>query len=268
MADAAEVAGKRRVRALLLDLEGTVYFKGRLIAGAARAVGEFRERGFLLRFLTNTDSKTARTIAGEVREMGLQVAEEEVFTPARAVLQFFRQHPGARCHCLLSRELGVEFAPFTGGEGPVDYVVVGDFRQSVSYDVLNAAFRHIMAGAEIIALQKGRYFVRAEGVNLDTGAFVQLFEYASGKLATVLGKPAPGFFNMCLDELKVRAEEAAVVGDDVSTDIVGAGNIGAWAVLVRTGKFSAGALDGSPQKPDLVLDSLADLPEYVEAAQG
>lgn len=248
-----------RFAALLLDLDGTLYFKGEPIAGAADALRRFRARGLTLRFLTNTDSKTPASVAADLVRMGLEVDPAEVFTPASAAERFFQRNPGKRCFCLLSRELAAAFGPYLSAGGQADYVVVGDCREFISYELLNQAFQQVMGGADIIALQKGRYFIRQNGYNLDTGAFVALLEYASGKRARVLGKPSPDFFSMCLDEIGAHAGEVAIVGDDVTTDIAGARNIGATAVLVRTGKFTEADLAASRHKPDLTLASVVDL---------
>ncbi len=259
---------RRRVSALLIDLDGTLYFRGEPIPHADRAIAALREMCYQLRFLTNTDSKIASTLHRELAEMGLALAEEEVFSAASAALLFLQEQPGKRCYCLVSRELAAAFAPFHAAEGAVDYVIVGDFRDSVSYDLLNTAFRHVMAGAEILALQKGRYFVSKEGFNLDTGAFVQLLEYGSGKSARVLGKPSAEFFRLAIEQMGCSPEQTVVVGDDVTTDIAGARAVGALSVLVRTGKYSDEALERSPVRPDYVVDSIADVPQLFEQGPG
>ena len=235
----------------MLDLDGTLYYGGAPFPHAAQAIAALREMGFQLRFLTNTDSKTVSTLHHELAEMGLAIEEEEIFSAASAAMHFLRQHPEKRSYCLVSHELATEFASFLAGEGAVDYVIVGDFRDSVSYEKLNTAFRHVIGGAEIIALQKGRYFVSSDGYNLDTGAFVQLLEYGSGKTARVIGKPSPDFFRLAIDQIDCSPEQVVVVGDDVTTDIAGAQAIGALSVLVRTGKYSDETLECSAVKPDL-----------------
>jgi ribonucleotide monophosphatase NagD (HAD superfamily) len=83
-----------------------------------------------------------------------------------------------------------------------------------------------------VALQKGRYFVREEGYFLDTGAFVAMLEYSSGKTARVLGKPSQEFFHLALSHVGCTPAEAAIVGDDINTDIAGAARTGALGVLV------------------------------------
>ena len=252
-----------RVKAVLLDLDGTLYFRGVQVPGADQALTAMRKLGLQLRYLTNTDSKSAGRLRRELAAMGLPVAEQEIFSAASAALRFLREHSNKRCFCLVSNELATEFAPFHAEEGAVDYVVVGDFRDSLSYAVLNTAFRHVMAGAEIIALQKGRYFVSRNGYNLDTGAFVQLLEYGSGKTARVLGKPSPEFFRLAIEQIACSPQEVVVVGDDVTTDIAGARALGALSVLVRTGKYSSETLESSPAKPDYVVDSIADVPRLL-----
>jgi ribonucleotide monophosphatase NagD (HAD superfamily) len=51
-----------------------------------------------------------------------------------------------------------------------------------------------MDGAELIALQKNRFWQLADGLSLDVGPFVAALEYATGRPATVVGSPAAAFF--------------------------------------------------------------------------
>jgi phospholysine phosphohistidine inorganic pyrophosphate phosphatase len=55
-----------------------------------------------------------------------------------------------------------------------------------------------------------------------------------------------------------------MVGDDLEADIDGAQKCGMKGVLVRTGKFRQEDLDRSAVHPDGVLDSIAELPEWLE----
>lgn len=98
------------------------------------------------------------------------------------------------------------------------------------------------------------------GLVLDAGAFVAALEYATGREATIVGKPSPAFFRAAAESMGVDLPDMAVVGDDITTDVAGAQACGAAAVLVRTGKFREGDLSGGSPKPDVVLESLASLP--------
>ncbi|MGO9907235.1 MAG: HAD hydrolase-like protein [Solirubrobacteraceae bacterium] len=61
-------------------------------------------------------------------------------------------------------------------------------------------------------------------------------EFATGREAYVVGKPARGFFEQVLEDLRLDTEEAAMVGDDIDSDVAGALRVGLPAILVRTGK--------------------------------
>jgi HAD superfamily hydrolase (TIGR01458 family) len=250
------------VQALLIDLDGTVYFKGEPIQGAAEAIGELRRRGFRLLFLTNTDSQTRQQLAQRLNAMSIAIAENEILTCVQAGLAYVKEKRG-RAFCLMPKQLAAEFEALGRADEPVRYVVVGDPRQTASYAELNEAFRHVMAGAELIALQKGRFFFTPDGPNLDTGAIVALLEYASGRQAEVMGKPAAAFFRAALHQVGVDREQAAVVGDDVTSDIAGAIGMGMKSILVRTGKFGYQALSAASAQPTVIVDSLADLPRAV-----
>jgi HAD superfamily hydrolase (TIGR01458 family) len=119
-------------------------------------------------------------------------------------------------------------------------------------------------GAQLLALQKNRYWRREDGLSLDAGPFVAALEYASGRSATVVGKPEREFFELALRELGLAPHEAAMVGDDAEADVAGAQIAGLKGIQVRTGKYRPG-VEG---RPDLVLESFAGLPEALGVWRG
>ncbi|HNR59247.1 MAG TPA: HAD hydrolase-like protein, partial [Methanothrix sp.] len=114
-----------------------------------------------------------------------------------------------------------------------------------------------------IALEKDRHWMGAEGLNLVAGPFVSALEYASGVEAEVVGKPSPQFFEVALRDLGASAEEAAMIGDDITSDVGGAKAAGMMGILVRTGKYRAEAVDRSGIVPDLILGSIAELLDHI-----
>ncbi len=87
------------------------------------------------------------------------------------------------------------------------------------------------------------------------GGLLGGLEYATGREATVVGKPSGTFFATALAEL--GTERAIMVGDDVEADVGGALAAGLPAVLVRTGKFRQDALESSGVVPTAIVDSIA-----------
>ena len=143
-------------------------------------------------------------------------------------------------------------------EDAPDFVLVGDLGEGFTYARLDAAFRCLVNGAGLVALQKNRYWRTRHGLSLDAGPFVAALEYASGKQAVVVGKPEEGFFRNALDDLELEAGEVAMVGDDAEADVAGAKRAGLLGIQVRTGKWRP---DAEEREADLVVDSVAGLPE-------
>jgi HAD superfamily hydrolase (TIGR01458 family) len=243
-----------RVKGLLLDLDGTLYVGNEPVEGSREAVERLKARGLALRYVTNTTRKPRRAVREHLVSIGFRVEEAEIFTPARAAAGWI----GARsCYPLVDESLLEDLQDVTLDDAHPDYVLVGDLGEDFTYDRLNSAFRLLASGAELLALQKNRYWRTQDGLSLDAGPFVAALEYASGKNATVVGKPERYYFRLALEDMDLQPHEAAIVGDDAEADVAGAQAAGLAGILVKTGKY----YPGSEGEPDLLLDSVAELPE-------
>jgi phospholysine phosphohistidine inorganic pyrophosphate phosphatase len=251
------------VRALLVDLEGTVFQDRRLIPGAATALAQAASRGLAVAFVTNTTSRPRSVLVRELAEMGLPVDVEAVFSAPRAARAYLSRTRRTRCFLLARLSLLEDLPGIEVSESEAEAVLLGDLGQEMRFDRLNRAFRLLVGGAELVALARNRYWRAEDGLVLDVGAFAAALEYASGKPATLVGKPSPEFFGAVLAALGVAAAETVVIGDDLESDVGGAQGFGMRGVLVRTGKFQPGDLERSRVAPDAVLDSLADLPRLL-----
>ena len=250
------------IKAVFFDLDGTLYFNQKAIEGAIETVDYLKSKGYICRFLTNSDSKRTSYILERVKNLGFNIELDEIFTPVTASVKFLKSNREAKIYTLVSDNVVSEYEEFNLCEENVDYIVIGDCRDKVSYDILNKAFKIVGENTEILALQKGKYFYDSTGKNLDTGAFVAMMEYATGKSSKVLGKPSESFFNILLQDLNLKPSDVLIIGDDISTDIVGANNIGSVGALVKTGKYND-QINLHVGNTDLVLDSVADLMRYL-----
>jgi HAD superfamily hydrolase (TIGR01458 family) len=129
---------------------------------------------------------------------------------------------------------------------------------------LARAFAEIEAGAALYCLHKSRWWQTERGPMLDTGAFVAGLEYACAIDAEVLGKPSPAYFAAALEALDADPKMAWMVGDDLESDVAGAQRFGLRTALVRTGKFRPDELEHSRIVPDVVVNSIAELPEWLD----
>lgn len=248
------------VRVVLLDLDGVLYVEQALVPGAREAVGQLRSLGLALRFVTNTTSRSRPETLRKLHRLGVPLEEDELVTPAALAVRHCLENGWRRASLLLPEDVKEDFADLEEDDERPDVVIVGDLGERFGYDVLNGAFQRLLGGAELVALQKNRYWLKADGLSLDVGPFVAALEYATGREAHVVGKPAAGFFEEVLAGAGSDAGAAAMVGDDVESDIGGALRAGLAAILVRTGKYRTEALETSGLDPTAVVDSIADVP--------
>jgi len=246
----------------LIDLDGTLYAGDEPIPGAREAIETLKASRFALRYVTNTTRDPRRLVRERLLALGFEVEESEIFTPARAAAGRIGE---SSCFALVHDSLLEDLSGVDFTEDDPDYVLVGDLGADFTYARLNLAFRHLMEGAELLALQKNRFWRTEGGMSLDAGPFVAALEYATGKRASVVGKPERGFFRLALEDLGLSAHEVGMVGDDAEADVLGAKRAGLLGIQVRTGKWQAAT---QPDEADLVIDSVAGLPGVLEFERG
>lgn len=248
-----------KIRGLLLDLEGVLYEEDRPITGAVAALRRFVDGGLLLRGLTNTTTKPRRVIAARLQDFGFPLAEAQIFTPAAAARRLLQSEGLRRVHLATPCALSEDFAEFELVEEDAEAVVLGDLHLGFTWARLNELFVLLRQGAKLVALHRNRVCRRGGEIALDLGPFVAALEYASGQPARVVGKPAPGFFELALADLGLAPDQAVMVGDDIEADIGGAQAAGIYAVQVQTGKYTEADRRHPRVRPDALIASLADL---------
>jgi HAD superfamily hydrolase (TIGR01458 family) len=253
--------------AYLLDLDGTLYSGDAPIPGAVDALARLRDAGVPFRLVTNTTSRSRRTLVERLAGYGFSVRPEEIVTATLAGASLLRAHGISRVAPFVPAGALEDLAGLTlaGGtsdrpRSAADAVVLGDLGERWTFALLQEAFEHLMSGAVLVALSRDRYFRQGQRLALDAGPFVAALEYAANATAEVAGKPSPAFFGAAMESLGLAPDRSvAMVGDDLWSDVEGAQRTGLQGWLVRTGKFREDVLRGGSVTPDRVLGSVAEI---------
>ncbi|MYM63431.1 TIGR01458 family HAD-type hydrolase [Pseudomaricurvus sp. HS19] len=248
---------------LLIDIDGVLYVGDRAIDGAADTIQLLTDRGLPHRFVTNTTTRSREQMAAGLQAMGFNIQAAEILSTPAAAAAYLQQQHHHTCHCVVGDAIRPEFAGFDSDTETPDAIVIGDIGPNWSYALINRLARQVMEGAELIALHKGRFWQTEEGLQVDIGAFVAGIEYVTGVTATVIGKPSAAFFDTALQALQCGPQQVLMIGDDIESDVGGAQRCGMRGALVKTGKYRQAQAEASAVKPDLLLDSVADLPRYL-----
>ena len=252
------------IRGILLDIDGVLHVSMQPIAGAADTLRWLDQHGYRTCFVTNTTTASRATLAQRLAAIGLPLTEQQLITAPVATANYIRQHyPGKRCWVLSKGDAEADFAGIDLVASNAEIVVIGGAEELLTYEAMNAAFRMLMDGAVLLAMHTNLYWRTSDGLRLDSGPYVHALELATGKQATVLGKPARPFFEQALQSIGVEAAEAIMVGDDLENDVRGAQQAGLRGILVCTGKHHADSPLLERIHPDAILPSIADLPQWL-----
>ena len=250
------------LKGFVLDIDGVLSLDGTLIPGADEAVRRLRALGYGLCFLTNVTASSRAARAARLQEYGIETEPGEILTASSVAADWLRARGGPPCYLLLTGSGRDEFGGLEIDAAEPEFVVVGEMGQTLRPALLNQALEALLRGAELVAIQKNRYWLENDRRALDVGAYVAALEFASGKQATVIGKPAPYGYRAALRILGLPAGQTAMVADDLAIDLTGARAVGMRTVLVESGVYGpASAQQG--EAPDLILPSIADLPEWL-----
>lgn len=91
------------------------------------------------------------------------------------------------------------------------------------------------------------------------------FELVLSSAACGVRKPNPRIFSIALEQLAVQAGEAAMVGDTLGADILGANNAGIYSIwLTRRADTPANREHAQTITPNAQIPSLAELPSLIK----
>lgn len=258
------VDGAFQLKGVLFDLDGVLYVGNEMIPGATDTLRYLNEKKIPYRFITNTSTRTAAGVASKLRDMGFDIKDSEIFSAVSATRNYLRQQGKPSVHLLIRESAREEFDEFPQSDPSPDYVIVGDIGAAWNYQLLNQVFNELMQGAKLIAMHMNKYWQTGEGLQMDIGAFVAGLEFVTGQQAIVIGKPSPDFFQLATDSFGLKPDQVMIVGDDIENDIGGAQSAGLIGALVRTGKYREALAGKSEITPNVIIDSIADLPAWIE----
>ncbi len=245
------------IKAVLLDLDGTVYRGKEQCPDAAEAITRITNNGFEVRYLTNNSAARPNEITEKLIQMGIPCEPHWVLSSgivaAKIIAQTYKTvgvvgNPG-----LIESltEQGLEVTDFESAEA----IVVG-ICHAFDYQMLRKASDAIRAGAKFYATNPDpTYPFENNRLAPGAGSIVSAVQTASGTIPILIGKPEHHMPEVVCQELNITPNQAVFAGDRLDTDILCAQNSGCLPWLVLTG-VTATLQPNIPGSPTLM--GLAD----------
>ena len=267
----------RKLKHFALDMDGTIYLGTTLFPYTKAFLGGVKEQGLRYSFLTNNPSASLDDYLAKLAKLGITAVREEMYTTSIATVDYIKSHyPEAKRLFLLGTPSMISefekagFVSTADSAEDVPDVVVVAFDKTLQYERLCRAAWWVSQGVPYIATNPDRVCPTDQPVVLvDCGSICECIAHATGRRPDItLGKPDPNMLSGILNRFGYEADEVAMVGDRIYTDIEMAHNAGAFGVLVLSGETTLEVCDAAPKQPHLVCDSIEVLGELVREAHG
>jgi HAD superfamily hydrolase (TIGR01450 family) len=287
-------------KALLLDLDGVVVFRGEPLPGAADALAMLEACGIPFAIATNNTLQSRATISRDLARVGIAIPSELIVSASSAAAAWCRRRFGSEpLYVLGTPDALTEFAGLrllshdeaAEPDARAAAVVVGDAAEDLVPRNLQAAFTLVRGGARLLAMHRNPWWITSEGARMDSGAYVAALEFATDRRALVTGKPSRRFFAAGLEVLRsasigggpapgrreaaesadagpaveLRPGDVAMVGDDPWNDLRGAQRLGLRTIFVRSGRYGDAELAAYSRERGGPPD--ADAPSIVEVVE-
>jgi NagD protein len=266
----------RQIRHVALDLDGTIYRGDALFPSTIPFLKLLKELRVGYTFLTNNSSKSSRDYLTHLERFGIHITTEELYTSTQATIRFLQESmPSVKRLFVLGTPSLVEelreagFIPTADDPTDEPRAVVLGFDTGLTFSRLCRAAYWISKGKPFIATHPDRVCPTDQPtVLVDCGSVCAALQKATGRAPdTVLGKPDPCMLHGILRGHDLSAEQLAMVGDRLYTDMVMAHSVGALGVLVLTGETRMDQITKTQTQPDLVVTGLDEFGQKLRSAR-
>ncbi len=253
------------IDAVFLDLDGTIYLGGELIAGALDFLSRCEQSGVRHYFLSNNSSRSVDQYVDKLAGFGIPATIDDVLLSTHDLISWLHGFDYDRV-CLVGtegmRKMLVDEGLTMDSENP-EIVVLG-YDTEITYDKIATASIHLHKGVPMVASHPDMVCPSPDGGLPDTGAYMAMFEATTGvRPIHVCGKPEPGMILHKIESLGLDPARCAMVGDRLYTDMAMATRAGVMGVLVLSGEATeddvAALPKGAEQVPDLIVQSVDEL---------
>ena len=249
------------IKAVFMDLDGTLYLGGNLIEGVNDFLDRLDKKGIKKFYLSNNSSRSKKEYLEKLTNFGIDAKISEILLSTDDLLEWLTSNNysdvytiGTNSMCEMLEERGIN----TYSENP-QMVVLG-YDTEINYEKLSQASIYLHKGIPLVASHPDTVCPSPEGGLPDVGAYLSLLEATTNvKPVHICGKPNPGMLNHKISELGLMPNQVAMIGDRLYTDIEMANRVGCLSVLVLSGEATKDDANNAPQKIDVMVDSVSSL---------
>ncbi len=268
---------KHPIHHLILDMDGVLWHGETPVPGLADFFATLRGLNIDFVLATNNATRTTEQYVEKLAHFDVSVAADQILTSAEATAAYLSDHYSTGEAVFVIGDQGLHEAIAARGfhictvaeaqEGATAVAVIVGLSRTISYDDLAMGALLIHKGAAFIGTNPDRTLPTEIGPLPGAGALLAAVQAATDVEPLIIGKPGPVIFEEAVRRLGGKLEQTAMVGDRLSTDIVGAAAVGLQTIMVLSGISTSEEAAASPVKPDYIFADINELGHFLRAAK-
>lgn len=250
------------MKGAILDMDGVLWRAKTPICDLPQLFKNFEKNQIKVVLATNNGTQSISEYIEKLARFNVSIETWQVVTSPMAAAYLTKKYfpDGGPVYISGSKallDIMNEFGFFHSEKDP--QAVVAGLNLEFNYESIKKTSLMIQKGLPFIFTNPDPTYPTPEGNVPGAGTVLAALEAASGVKGMLAGKPLPFLFEVAIQRMELKPEEVFVVGDRLSTDIIGGSKAGCKTVFVLTGVNSREDLINWEPKPNLVLDNISDL---------
>lgn len=259
------MAKLRKIKHVALDMDGTIYMGSTLFPFTKQFLKELSDNGIGYSFLTNNPTKSQADYLQKLKNLGIDAEPDAMYTSSIATIEYLKVNfPEAKnlfilgTPSMISEFEAAGYVSLTEDTSVRPDVLVVAFDTTLVYKRLCTASWWASQGVPYIATNPDRVCpTDLDTILVDCGSLCKCIEHATGRCPDiVIGKPNPDMLEGIKHMYNLDAEEIAMCGDRIYTDVATAQNAGAFGVLVLSGESTLVDVEKAERKPDVTAKDI------------
>ena len=250
------------IKAAILDMDGVLWRSQTPLCDLPALFANFDKRAISIVLATNNGTNSISQYVDKLKGFGVTIDQSQVVTSSMAVSYLAKKHfpQGGPVYISGSQALidtMTEYGFYHSKEKA--QAVVAGLSWDCNYESIKNTSLMIQNGLPFFFTNPDPTYPTPEGNIPGAGTLLAALETATGVKAMLAGKPLPYLFEVAMKRLNSLPSETIVVGDRLTTDILGGYDAHCKTVFVLTGVNTREDLNIWSPQPDLIIDNIRDL---------
>jgi len=254
------------IKLFCLDMDGTIYLDDMLFDNVKETIEKLRKDSKIV-FLTNNSSKSIKTYIEKLAKLGINISEDEMYSSGMATCEYLNKHHKNKSVYLvgtdaLKKEF-IEHGIVLDDQNP-DIVVLG-YDTTLTYQKLVRLTNFLNMGKYFIATHPDINCPAYPFSVPDVGSYLAMIELSTKRRPDIIiGKPNTIMGETIMNKFNLKANQIAMVGDRLVTDIAFGNNNNFTSILVLSGETTLDDYNNNDIKATYVFDSINDIIKNIE----